>query len=209
MVFRHGPGSRTAVDIDVAGKDQGGAGGFRGRESVLRKERDEPRPLGVRDRRRMDNDVHAADRLDDRFARAKVRCDHLDPRRESRSFSAGTDHGADLVAREPGSAHDGASNQSPGTEDRKPHVHRTIAAREKDDASNAATAYVHDACTSPPYGREATVSRRPASVRRGGGGRWAAGTKWGPARRDPWASGRPPRRGGHSGPPRCSRVAKS
>src|SRR3989441_10540414 len=188
MVFRHGPGSRTAVDIDVAGKDQGAAGGSGGGEGVLRKEGDEPGPLGVRAGRRMDNDVHAADRLDDRFARAKVRCDHLDPRRESRSFSAGTDHGADLVAREPGSAHDGASNQSPGTEDRKPHVHRTIAAREKDDASNAATAYVHDACISPPYGREATVSRRPASVRRGGGGRWAAGAKRGPGARSSWSS---------------------
>jgi len=68
MVLRHGPGSWTAVHVHVAGKDQGGARGFRGRKSVFRKERDEPWPLGVRDRRCMDDDIHAVDRLDDGFA---------------------------------------------------------------------------------------------------------------------------------------------
>src|SRR3989442_1220666 len=141
-------------------------------QRVFRKERDESRPLGVRERRRMDEDIHAADRLDDGFARAKVCGDDLNPRRESAGFSARPDHGADLVARETGSARNSASNQPPRTEDRKPHVHGTIARREKDGASTVTAAYVHDACTSPPYAREATVSRRPASVRRARCERW-------------------------------------
>ncbi len=120
----------------------------------------------------MDDDIHAADRLDDGFARAKVCGDDLNPRRESAGISARPDYRADLVARETGSARDSASDQPPRTEDRKPHVHRTIARREKDGASTVPAAYVHDACTSPPYAREATVSRRPASVRRARCERW-------------------------------------
>src|SRR2546425_5514534 len=158
MVFRHGSGSWTTVDVHVAGKDQGGARGFRGRERVFRKERDDSRPLGVRDRCRMDDDIHATDRLDDGFARAKIRRDDLNPSRESSGFSARPDHGADLVSRETGPAHDGASDQSSRTEDYKPHAHRTIASGEKHEASPVPAAYVHDACTSPPYAREATVS---------------------------------------------------
>src|SRR2546426_9598361 len=138
MVLRDGPGSRTAVHVHVAGKDQGSARGFRGRGGVVRKERDEPRPLGVWDVRRMDDDIHATDRLNDGFARTKVRGDDLNPRRESSGFSARPDDGADLVARETGSAHDGASDQSPRTKDRNPHGHRTSSGAEKDDASDDA-----------------------------------------------------------------------
>jgi len=107
----------------------------------------------------MNDDVHPMDRLSHGFARAKVRGDNLNPCRESRGFSTRTDHSADLVAREAGSAHNGASDQSPRAEDRNPHVHRTIAATEKDDASEVRPAYMHDACTGPPYARPVTVSR--------------------------------------------------
>src|SRR3989442_15293260 len=138
MVLRDGPGSRTAVHVHVAGKDQGSARGFCGRDGVPRKERDEPRPLGVWDVRPMDDDIHATDRLNDGFARAKVRGDDLNPRRESSGFSAWPDPGADLVAGETDSAHDGASDQSPRTENRKPHEHQTIARAQKDDASQRA-----------------------------------------------------------------------
>ena len=134
MVFRDEPRSRAAVDVHVAGKDQGRACGFRGRERVLRENRDHPRPLGIRDRRRMDDDLYAVDRIDNGFPRAKVDRDHLRPYRESGRPSAGANDGADLVAREARSADDGPSDQSPRTEDRNPHAPRTIAATEKDDA---------------------------------------------------------------------------
>src|SRR3989441_10090861 len=138
MVLRDGPGSRTAVHVHVAGKDQGSARGFRGREGVLRKERADPRTLGVWDVRRRDEDIHATGRLNDGFARRKVRGADLNPRRESSGFSAWPDHGAALVARETGSAPTGASDQSPRTENRKPHEHRTIAGAEKGDGSDGA-----------------------------------------------------------------------
>src|SRR5439155_22276896 len=92
----------------------------------------------VRDRRRMDDHLHAADRIDNGFPRAKVRGDHLGPRGESGHPTARTDDGADVVAREDGSAHDSPSDQSPRAEDRNPHAHRTIAATEKDDAFEGA-----------------------------------------------------------------------
>src|SRR5256885_960763 len=110
MVFRYEPRSRMAVDVHVAGKDQSSARGFRGREGILREERDDPRPLGVRDRRRMDDDVHATDRFNDGFPQPKVRRDNLDPRRETRGSLARTDDRADLMAREARSSHDGASD---------------------------------------------------------------------------------------------------
>src|SRR2546426_6980249 len=130
---------RMAVAVHISGKDQGSARGFRGREGILREERDDLGPLGVRDRRRMDDDVDAADRFNDGFPDAKVRRDNLDPRREARGSLARTNDGADLMTREARSAHDGASDQSPRTEDHHPHAPRTIAAAEKDDAFDWAT----------------------------------------------------------------------
>ena len=82
----------------------------------------------------MDDDLYAADRIDNGFPRAKVDRDHLRPYRESGRSSTGANDGADLVAREARSADDGPSDQSPRTEDRHPHAPRTIAATEKDDA---------------------------------------------------------------------------
>src|SRR5205807_7997949 len=134
MVFRDEPRSRAAVDVHVAGKDQGRACGFRGRERVLCEDRDHPWPLGIRDRGCMHDDVDAADRLDDGLPRAKVDRDHLRPYRESGRSSTGANDGADLVARAARSADDGPTDQSPRTEDRNPHAPRTIAATEKDDA---------------------------------------------------------------------------
>jgi hypothetical protein len=87
----------------------------------------------------MDDDVHSADRLDDGIPRAKVDWDHLRPCGESGRSPSRPDDGADLVAREARSAHDGPSDQSPGTEDCNPHMHRTIAATEKDNAFDGAT----------------------------------------------------------------------
>src|SRR5947208_3338682 len=43
MVFRDEPGARTAVNVHVAGEHQSRARGFRGRECVVREERDGPR----------------------------------------------------------------------------------------------------------------------------------------------------------------------
>jgi len=138
MIFRDEPRSRPAVDVHVARKNQGRARGCRGRERVVCEKRDHPRPFRVRDRRRMDDHLHAADRIDNGFPRAKVRGDHLGPRGESGHPTARTDDGADVVAREDGSAHDSPSDQSPRAEDRNPHAHRTIAATEKDDAFEGA-----------------------------------------------------------------------
>src|SRR3989442_13938044 len=117
--------------------------------------------------RRMGEEIHATDRLTDGFARAKVRGDALNPRRESSGFSAWPDHGADLVASETGSAHDGASDQSPRTENRKPHEHQTIAGAQKDDASERAP----PTCTMHACARLMRALRRRAvdPARRGGG----------------------------------------
>src|SRR5213079_829435 len=102
MIFRDEPRSRPAVDVHVARKNQGRARGCRGRERVVCEKLDHPRPFRVRDRRRMDDHLHAADRMDNGFPRAKVRGDPLGPRGESGRPTARTDDGADVVAREDG-----------------------------------------------------------------------------------------------------------
>src|SRR5216110_1732887 len=166
MIFRDEPRSRPAVDVHVARKNQGRARGCRGRERVVCEERDHPRPFRVRDRRRMDDHLHAADRIDNGFPRAKVRGDHLGPAGNPAAPPPGR-----TMARTWWPARMARRTTAPPISPLAPRTATRMhigpsRPLKRMTPSKGRTAYVHDACTSPAYAAPATVAERPASVRR-------------------------------------------
>src|SRR5437867_7487436 len=189
VVFRHGSRPGVAIDVHVAWKSEGGAFGLRGCESVVREPGHEPRPLGVRAIRRVDDEVGAPGRRDDRFLGLQIGMDDLHPGGESVLPRGRPDHRADLLTREPSTPDDRPSDRTFRAKHDNLHAGPTAWSPDKADGrGSGGSTYVHDACTRPPYAREATVSRRPASVRRARCERWETESNWGRARRSSWSS---------------------
>ena len=108
----------------------------------------------------MDEDVGPSGCLEDIRPGEEIRLDDLDSRGKRPRPLGPSHHGSNLMTREARAADYGGADRSFRPEDDNPHELPSLTRADKDDGNSSPFgAYVHDACTLPPYPFDAPVGR--------------------------------------------------